>query len=175
MQNVSTHSKCVMFARKATSAERLLRCFSRPIYRRYAQIRELVHMRNIYILVLIFSISNLSQAGELVNLEGECYQAIIKYENPKNKNILTICTKNGKVSERMFFSNSESVPAVCYQSGNVQISKSNILVLSYSNGSCDNGRPYENPPLNCKLIEYNSMTCKDEFGEIFLEYVGTVK
>ncbi len=132
-------------------------------------------MRNIYILVLTFLVANSSQAGEYTILEGECYQAIMKYENPMNENILTICIKNGKVSERIFFSNSESMPAVCYQSGEVKNTDNNNLVLSYTNGSCDNGRSYENPPLNCKLDEYSSMTCKDEYGEVKLEYLGAVK
>jgi len=126
-------------------------------------------------LVLAFLVADLSQAGEYAILQGECYQAIMKYENPKNENILTICTKNGKVSERMFFSNSESMPAVCYQSGKAKITESNNLVLSYTKGGCDNGRPYENTSLNCKLAEYSFMTCRDEHGEIKLEYVGTVK
>jgi hypothetical protein len=138
--------------------------------------RKVAPMKKLIVFALIPLMSDLSLAGEPLILEGECYQAVIKYEIPKNENILTICTNNnGMVSERMIFSNSESMPAVCYQSGEVKISKNKSLVLNYTNGSCDNGRPYENPPLNCILIEYSSMTCKDEYGEVTLEYVGTVK
>ena len=128
----------------------------------------------IFTLVFILLVHTNLQAETFAmeSLYGDCYFAEFEYQDPYDKNVLTICLNEGKAVARMIFSNSENLSAVCYQTGTSVTSSIDHFTVSLQEGQCDNARPYSSDELDCKQLQAGLFRCDSPNGAIDITYLG---
>ncbi len=120
-------------------------------------------MRILIVLVVVFftgcseqpevNKSECSKQPRVYQMRGDCYRIINEWDDKDGKGfndeILCINQETDIARSRIYFSNSDHISAVCYQSGIFAATGSNSIKLTMPAGICDNGRSYRGYEANC--------------------------
>jgi hypothetical protein len=114
-------------------------------------------------------------AVEAVILRGTCYDVEVIRPALTNQNTFTLCIDEGRVSSRIIFSNPQSLPAVCYQSGLAEMGDTQRVQIKLERGYCDNSRGMSPDQLSCVTEEPGNFRCHGPNGELLLEHVWDLR
>lgn len=95
---------------------------------------------------------------KLTRVEGECWEHSIKI-NESASNLILLCATGSTATSQIYFSNPDSTPTTCAQSGTTEWRAENIRAFSLQRGSCVNGRTLEMRNISCTTDHEGNLLC----------------